>query len=370
MRYFISTGEASGELAGVVLARAVRALDPEASFEGIGGARMRDEGFVLWRDHRGWATFGPFEAFPRIPKMMREMHAAAARVKDADPDCLVLVDFGAFNVRLAYAARRAGYRGPIVDLFPPAAWLDRPAAARAVTVVAHAVTAFEHQRDFYVSLGLPVRYFGHPLVSQYRLRELPPAPPPDGGTIAFLPGSRASEIRRHVPLLARALARLRLTRPNLAVLAGSAPGGARALARAMRRSGLNGVPIVEGAAQAAGSADAAFVASGTAVLECALLGVPPVAFYTLSPLLAFYGRFVYRGPFFTIPNLVMHREIVPEFLHKRATPHSLAGAMETVLKDPGAAYRELLELRAALGPSDSLERIARFVVETASARAC
>ncbi len=168
MRYFLSSGEASGELAATLLAQAIREFDPQAQFEGIGSARMRDTGISLWKDHAGWASIGPLAAVPRIPKLLLIMLRAAHHIARTKPDLVVLIDFGAFNVRLAKRLRAIGYQGPILDVFPPATWLDREKTARDLAAVAIPLTAFEHQRDFYRSLGLRIAYFGHPLAGQYR----------------------------------------------------------------------------------------------------------------------------------------------------------------------------------------------------------
>ena len=366
MRYFISTGEASGELAATVLAQAIRRADPNATFEGIGAARMREAGFTLWRDHTGWASMGPLAAVPRIPKLLITMLATARHIAKTKPDLVVLVDFGAFNLRLAKRLRAIGYRGAVLDVFPPGTWLDRERTARDVAAVAVPLTAFEHQRDFYLALHLPIAYFGHPLSSQYAMRSARPTPAATGGVVAILPGSRAGELRYHVPALLDAYAQLKAARPDLRAIAGAADERSeRTLRAAVSRRGLTGLEIVRGTAAAIRDADAAWVASGTAVLECALSGVPAVALYVISPTLANHARRVYSGRFITLPNLVLQREVVPELLQEEATPERLAGAMEGVLADPRAQYAELVHLRQALGPADALEQCAAFAVQLA-----
>src|SRR5271169_1420907 len=106
MRYFFSTGEASGESSALLLARAIRAVDPEAKFAGIGAERMRAAGFTIWRDHTGWASMGPLAALPRIPKLLATMWRTAFHLAKTKPDLIVLVDFGVFNLRLAMTLRR------------------------------------------------------------------------------------------------------------------------------------------------------------------------------------------------------------------------------------------------------------------------
>ncbi len=372
MTYFLSTGEPSGELSAVLLVRQIRARDPRARFEAIGSARMRDEGIVLWRDHAGWAAMGPLAAIPRIPKLLLQMWLTALHVARTKPDLVVLVDFGAFNVRLAKVLReRLRYAGPILYLLPPAAWLDSERTARAVSRWTVPVTAFAHQEAFYRGLGLPIRYFGHPLLGEYREREPRATPARDGGVVALLPGSRKGELQYHVPVLVRALEELRRLRPNVrATLAASDARAAGALHGAVARAGLRDARVEPGVRAALRDADAAWSASGTAVLESVLLGVPTIALYVVSRAVVWYGRRIrrriYGGRFITLPNLVAGEEIVPEYLQDDATPQALARAMDRMLTDPQTARDRLARVRAALGSADALHRCAELAVDLAA----
>lgn len=366
MRYFFSSGEASGELAAVAIAEAIRKIDPQAQFEGIGAARMRGMGFTMWRDHTGWASMGPLAAIPRIPKLLLTMLVTAGHIVRTKPDLVILVDFGAFNLRLAKRLRAIGYPGPILDVFPPATWLDRERTAREVAAAAMPLTAFAHQRDFYRSLNLPIAYFGHPLASRYTARAPRPAPSNENGTVAILPGSRKGELRYHVPALFAAYKELKRRRPKLRAIIGAADDRAeRELRNAAQKAQLDGLTFVRGTHDAIADADAAWVASGTAVLECALTGVPSVALYIINPALVKHARKVYSGRYITLPNLVLEREVVPELLQEQATPENLAAAMDAVLGDPQRQSAEFPRLREALGPPDALDKIAGFAVQLA-----
>ncbi len=348
------------------MARAIKAIDPAAAFEGIGAGGMRDAGFELWRDHTGWASMGPLGAIPRIPKLLATMYWTAFHIAKTTPDLVILVDFGAFNLRLAKTLRRIGYKGRILDVFPPATWLDNERRAREVASVMVPLTAFAHQRDFYQSLGLEIAYFGHPLAAQYAMRASRPAPPREGGTVAILPGSRSGEMRFHIPRLFAAYRMLRKTRPQLRCIIGAADAGAESrLAAAASEAGIPEALIVRGTVAAVREADAAWIASGTAVLEAALSGVPCVSLYVIHSALVRHARRVYRGKFITLPNLILEREAVPEFLQDDATAANLAAAMEKTLRDPSRQYRELETLRTALGPPEALDRCAAFAVALA-----
>jgi lipid-A-disaccharide synthase len=366
VRYFFSTGEPSGEAAAIALARAIREIDTEAQFEGIGAEAMQAAGFRLWRNHTGWASMGPLAAIPRIPKLLNAMLRTAFHLIASKPDVIVLVDFGVFNLRLATTLRRLGYAGPIVDLFPPGTWLDNEHKARRVSRVAVPVTAFAHQYQFYQSIGCRVVYFGHPLASRYPMRAQRPASPRDGGVVAMMPGSRAGELRRHVPLLASAYRELQRRRPALrGTFAAADARAAAVIAQTVEREALTNVQIVRGVSAAVADADGAWAVSGTAVLETALLGVPVVALYVIPPILIRYGRHMIRHRFITLPNLVLKREVVPELLQEQATPQRLADALDALMTDPSIQYAAFAELRQALGPADALARCARFAVDIA-----
>ncbi|MGC2129418.1 MAG: hypothetical protein WA629_04890, partial [Candidatus Aquilonibacter sp.] len=143
------------------------------------------------------------------------------------------------------------------------------------------------------------------------------------------------------------------------------------IARAIKRARVENVTIAQGVAAAIADADAAFVASGTAVLETVLAGVPSIALYIVNPMVAGYGRRmqkkIFKARYITLPNLVLERELVPELLQDDATPEALAAAMEAVLLDPSQQYEQFAEVRERLGPADALDDCAKFAVALAKA---
>ncbi len=372
MRVFFSTGEASGDYLAASLGSALRARVPGVELAGIGGPRMAEAGFRITTETRGWASLGPFEALRRIPPLFANALSYAFRLRARPYDLIVLVDFGAYNLRLAKGLRMLGYRKPILYFFPPGTWLDRASRAREVAATTTPLTAFAHQRDFYRSLGLEIAYFGHPLVSLVEPRPARAPAPAGGGTVALLPGSRRQEIERHAPLLLEACRILRRERPALEIVAGASDDAAeRLIARAVADCApLPGAPVrVERGARAAlDAADAAFIASGTAVLEAALREVPAVSLYVVGRVEERYARRIFaklKRPYITLPNILLDEPAVPELLQREATPEKLAAALESLLADPSRQLASVRRLRALLGPPDALERCADFAAQLA-----
>jgi lipid-A-disaccharide synthase len=306
---------------------------------------------------------GPIDALAKIPRLLAIGTRTAAYLRRTPYDLIIVVDFGAFNLRVISLARALGVATPILYYFPPGAWFDNPVRARAVAQASDALTAFAHQRDFYRSLGLPIGWVGHPLVSTVAPRPPRPPAPPDGGVVALLPGSRAGELERHVPRVLDAFTILRHRRPNAtAVISAADAAAGEAIRRDLRLRSPMPVTIVERAADAFAVCDAALVASGTAVLEAALTEVPTVAFYVISEAQARIARRIWHRPFVTLPNLVLDEPLVPELMQEAATPMELADALDDALAAPGRQADGFRRLRDALGPPDSLERCARFAL--------
>ena len=365
MRVFFSTGEPSGEILAADLLGAMRnrvTIDAE----GLGDERLRSAGVRIVQRTRGWSTLGIFEALGMLPRVVPAGLRLALALRRAPPDLLVLVDFGAFNVRLAHLLRRLGYRAPIVYYAPPSAWLDSAKRARAVARVADALTIFAHQAAFYRSLRLPIAYVGHPLPSTIAPRPPRAAPPAGGGLVALLPGSRAGEIARHTPRLLDAFERVRRTRPDArAVLVAANDDAQRDAEHTLALRSPLPLEIVRDARTALRDADAAAIASGTAVLEAALLETPAVALYVLTEAQMKIARRVYRRPYITLPNLVLDEPLVPELVQDAATPEAIGAALERLLASPETQRDGYARLRAALGPPDALQRNADWVLAAA-----
>ena len=366
---FFVTGEASGDLQASLVAMAARKLRPDITVAGCGGARLRAQGARIVLDSSELASIGPLSVIPRIPLLYGIMRWLDLSIRKDPPGLYVPVDAGAFNLRLIARLRRSGYRAPIVYYFPPGAWLDNAAQARAVAAATSALTPFAHQRDFYRSLHLPVEYFGHPLVSVIASRQ--PTAPSARPRIVVLPGSRAEETMRHCPTLARGAARLSHAVSATFVAVAATDKRATQIRSLWRRAG--GPESLEisqkNTAAVLSGADLAWVASGTAVLEAALAGVPQIVFYVVSQAQYRLARAWLPASLLksiALPNLVMGRRIVPELLQHDFTADRLAEETLALLGQESARTRmheDYDELRAALGPPDALERNASYIVE-------
>jgi lipid-A-disaccharide synthase len=273
-------------------------------------------------------------------------------------------------MRLARAARRLGV--PVVYFIAPQVWAWRRGRLRAMARdVSRVLAIFPFEVGLYQEAGVPVEFVGHPVLDVLPALDAARARAglaADGETlVGLLPGSRDAEVRRHLPVLLGAAARILERRPGtrfaLPVATTIPPGPVQA---AIRGSGLPVEALPGEAYRVMAAADLLLVASGTATLEAACYGTPMVVLYRLSWPSYVLARALVRGvSHISLPNILAGREVVPELIQGRATPAAVASAALHLLEDEGgrAAQRQaLLDVRAKLGEAGAGLRAARAVL--------
>lgn len=374
----LAVGEASGDLHGATLCRALRAAAPECRLVGMGGPRMRAEGMDVTIDVTGAAAVGGTEAVGRLPALVRAYRSLRAMLGgEARPSVLVLIDFPEFNLRLAAAARRACV--PVVYFIPPQIWAWRPwriRALRRLTSLVLAVFPFEHA--LYRRAGVRVEFVGHPVIDA-----LTSAPTREQArkqlgideaalVIGVLPGSRREEVQRLLPAMRDAAARVAAVHPGARFVLGLAPTIEREAVDRLLAGAPAHIEVMADRTHAVmRAADLLFIASGTATLEAALLGTPMVVCYRLSWLSEAMARLLIRVPWMSLANITLGRAVVPE-LYRDTSGESLAAAALRVLDTPGAlrAQRDAFaELTGQLGHPGVGDRAARIILEVANDRA-
>jgi lipid-A-disaccharide synthase len=329
---FLIAGEASGDMLGAALMRAIRAARPETKFTGVGGKAMTREGLASLFPMEDIAVMGLLPVLARLPRLVARISETAQAVIETAPDCLVIIDAPDFTHRVARKVRRALPGVPIVDYVSPTIWAWRPGRARAMRGYVDCVLAllpFEPQA--HSRLGGPrCVYVGHPLVE--RLDALTAENASDSSTtLLVLPGSRVAEVERMTPLYGEALELLRQRIPGLDIAIPVAPHMEEPL-----RDALRGWPFAPRLVAQADKfanfrkARAALVTSGVATLELALADVPMVVAYRVSRFESLL-RFLVKVHSIVLPNLILGENAVPEFLQEAATPVALAEALAPLI---------------------------------------
>lgn len=375
----LSAGEASGDLHGGMLCRALRELSPGLRLFGMGGGHMAAAGMEVIVDPTGHAAVGTSEAVGRVPALYRAYRAMGHRLLTDRPRALVLIDFPEFNLRLARRARRAGV--PVVYFIPPQLWAWRAGRVRQMARrVTRVLAVFPFESPLYERARVPVTFVGHPLLDVVPLdltrdearRRL--GADPGHALVGLLPGSRPGEVERLLPPMLEAARRLAAADGRRRFVLGLAPSVAPEQVAAIRNKSAPGVPpinLVSGRIyEVMAAADTLLITSGTATLEAALLGAPMVICYRVSRLTELLARALTRVRWIGLPNLVSGRAVVPELIQGEVTGARLAEEAARLLEDPVAATAQraaFKDLRARLGEPGVGHRAARAVLDTAQA---
>ncbi len=374
----LSVGEASGDLHGATLCRALRALEPDVRLVGMGGGRMAAAGVEVILDPTAHAAVGTSEALGRIPSLYRAYRLMGQRLRDDRPRALVLIDFPEFNLRLARRARRAGV--PVVYFVPPQLWAWRRGRVRQMAErVSQVLAVFPFEAALYEHHHVPVEFVGHPLLDVLPLdlardearRRI--QADPGHSLIGLLPGSRREEIARLLPPMLDAARRLAAADGRRRFVLGLAPTVPREQVLAhLRAAGGPPIELLSGNTyELMVAADVLLIASGTATLEAALLGTPMVLCYRVSRTTELIARMLTHVEWIGLPNLIAGRVVAPELIQAQVSGERLAAEAGRLLdEDPVAATAQraaFKEVRARLGEPGVGQRAALAVLRTARA---
>lgn len=351
LRFVLVAGEHSGDLLGADLIRELKRRHPDAQFAGIAGKHMQAEGCVAWESADSLAVMGIFELIPHLRRLLRIRRELIARVLADPPDVYIGVDYKEFNLSVARKLKAAGLR--TVQYVSPQVWAWRQGRVHTIAESLDLMLCLlPFEAPLYEQAGLRAEFVGHPLADQ-----IPLEPDQRGArarlglqdrpTVAVLPGSRRGEIKRLGDDFAGTVRWLHERRPELQFVAPMAnPGARESFASALARCapGVE-VKLLDGESHAAlAAADVVLVASGTATLEATLSKRPMVVAYRIHPLTSWLVRSfnLMKAPYFSQPNLLAGRRVVPEIFQENVSPETLGAALLAQLDDAGGR-RALVE---------------------------
>ena len=322
------------------------------------------------------SVMGFAEVLPHLPRIVRRLNETTAAVRRLKPDAVVTVDSPGFCLRLAHHLRGSGI--PVIHYVAPQLWAWGPFRARKLKKrVDHIMALLPFEVPFFAKYGIPCTYVGHPAIDVGAERGDGPAfrarhgLPADTPILAVLPGSRAGEVRRMLPVFGQALVRLKEKYPELRIVIPVVDSVAHVVRDITRTWPLTSVLIIDMAERfdAFAAADAAMAKSGTVTLELALADVPMVVAYRISPLSAFLVRRMgVAVEHASLVNLLVGRQVVPERLQEECTPELLAETVDDILgseqvrAEQRQAFKEVVKALGDRVPSPS-ERAAKVVLD-------
>ncbi len=379
----IVAGEASGDRHGARLVAEIKQMLPTAQFLGIGGEALAAQGVKLMARAEDLAVVGLTEVAGRLPAVVHALREINRTLSQDRPALCILIDFPDFNFIVARLCK--WHRVPVMYYISPQVWAWRRRRVRTIArFVTRMVVIFPFEKDFYRQWGVPVTFVGHPLMET--LPDLPRREillkewglDPERFTIALLPGSRGSEIERHLPSMLKAATLIRQAIPEVQFilpLASTAPrdlvegvwGREEGLAAPRHLSQNTCLHLLQGQAYAAlNAAHLAVVASGTVTVEAALAGTPTVIIYRLAPLTFQVAKLLIRVDHIGMANLLAGEGLFPELIQQDFTPENLAREVLGWIREPQrleGLRQGLARVVERLGSTGASRRAAQVALE-------
>lgn len=334
-----SAGESSGDQHAAHMFQEMQKQCPAVRGMGMGGSKMRQVGIDIRFDSSGIGVIGLVEILKHYGEIRRALKLMKNIVASEKPDLLVCVDYKEFNLKLAQFAKRMGVK--VLFYVSPQVWAWRPGRVetygKAIDMMA---VIFPFETAFYEAKNVPVRYVGHPSVDKvHPLRSRAEdfalfGLDASSKVVGVLPGSRANEIKRMLPLMLRAVEQLAGRHPSLQFVLPQADTVSDELMASHLRACPVAIKVIKHQAyDAIQCCDAVMTTSGTASLEIALLGVPMLIAYRLSPLSYWLGKQLVKIPYIGLPNIIAGQSIVKELIQDAVSAESLSVEIERLLDD-------------------------------------
>jgi lipid-A-disaccharide synthase len=367
----IIAGETSGDIIGGLLATEIKLLRPNIELFGLGGDRMDTAGVRLYYHVNQLAVLGFWEIIKHLPFMKvveRNILSAVAKHK---PALAILIDYPGFNLRLAGKLRALNV--PVMYYVSPQVWAwGKGRIAKIKKLVNKMIVVFEFEKLMYEQEGVNAEWYGHPLLDIVKprferegfLKKIGLGA--DTIYVGLFPGSRKQEIEKILPVMIGTLARLEQEGMPLKGIVGCAPGIDDAYYRSFAGTALPDklTPLFSGSNtyDLMSYSVMNLVASGTATLECAMLGRPLFVLYRTSTLTYLMAKRLIKIPYIGLVNVVAGEKIAPEFIQGRCRANLMAGEVARYLKNDALLSEmqaRLSKVRSALGHPGASARVAR-----------
>ena len=371
MKIMLSAGETSGDLHGAALARELRALDPSIALIGFGGAEMAAAGVTLRQNYTDYNVMGISAVLLNLRRIFALLDDLTHLMEEERPDVLVIIDYPDFNWRLAARAKERGI--PVFSYIPPSAWAWRKGRAKSCAALADEIVAiFPHELPPYEAAGANISFVGNPLIDTVRAEMEPEEARRHFGIeendvpILLMPGSRCEEIERLLPPMLGAAEILQTRDPARHFFLPVAGGVDEQRIEEHLAASPVEVTLTHDARYALmKAARAAIAASGTVVMEAAVMGLPAVVLYRMSALSYFVGRLLVDVPRFSLPNILLGETFETELLQGAVQPERIAAAMEPIIADGEARSYVTERLARAvemLGEPHAARRVAEKII--------
>jgi lipid-A-disaccharide synthase len=354
MRYFISTGELSGDLHASYLVDEILKLDKEAEIYAIGGKNLRKKGINIFKNIEKLAIMGFIEVIKNFRVLKNTLDETYNFIIENKIDRVILVDYGGFNLKLLERLKKNNINTKIIYYIPPKIWIWGFKRIEKIKLADEILVIFPWEEEFYKKNGVKVSYYGNPFMEKYEKSTK------FGNKILLLPGSRKQEIESLIPHMLEIVESL----SNESFLL-KLPNEEYEKYVTDRMKSYKNLEIKYGItlAEAVKKSKYTIAASGTVILELSILGLPGIAIYKTSILNELIGKFIIKYKFVTLPNLTLDKEVYPELLQRDCNKNRILEEINKLENNREKSFDDIEEVRKALYGENILKSYGLAVVE-------
>ncbi len=369
-RVLVLAGEASGEMHAAALVRDIARIDPSISFVGIGGCEMAAAGVELLGHCEEIGVVGGVEGLHSLPEVLKTYKRVKRLLASGEVDLFIPVDYPGMNLRLACHAHKCGI--PVCYYISPQVWAWRERRIKTIArCVDRMMVILPFEEAIYRKAGIDAHYVGHPLLDsvrptlkreEFRKRC---GIPRESLLVTLMPGSRPKEVGYNLPVMLRAAGLISREVPDAQFALALAPTlKPSQVGVYLSKPGTPPVRIFKGDTYSLiGASDGALVASGTATLEVALLGIPMVVVYRVHPSTYEIGKRLVRVRWLSLVNNVLQEGAVPEFIQHAATPEEVSRGLLRRIEMVEESRELAQRLKGVLSPPEGFRRASELVLE-------
>lgn len=352
-KFFVSTGEVSGDLHLSYIVKSISKLDPKSKFFGVAGKHSREAGVKIIQSIDDLAIMGFVEVLKKYSFLKKKAREYVDFIKKEHIDKVILVDYGGFNLKFLELLKKEAPRVKIYYYIPPKLWVWGEKRIEKLRLADEIIVIFPWEVEFYKKHGIDAVYYGNPFYEKYHYQER------TGDSVLLLPGSRKQEIESIFPIMEKYM---EMSPSKEFILKLSSRDHLKWIKGDIKKYRNLKVEFEGSLKNCVKRSAVAVATSGTVTLELALMGIPTVVVYKTSILNELIARLFIKFTYVSLPNLVLGREIFPELLQRKCNAGEIEGAVNKILENREKVNEEIQKVRSALSGENILEKYGEFIL--------
>ncbi|MGL4254260.1 MAG: lipid-A-disaccharide synthase [Fusobacteriaceae bacterium] len=352
-KFFVSTGEVSGDLHLSYIVKSISKLDPKCKFFGVAGKHSGEAGVNIIQNIDDLAIMGFVEVVKKYSFLKRKAREYVDFIKKEHIEKVILVDYGGFNLKFMELLKKEAPRVKIYYYIPPKLWVWGEKRIEKLKLADHIIVIFPWEVEFYKKYEVNAVYYGNPFYEKYHYQER------TGDCVLLLPGSRKQEVESIFPIMEKYM---EISPEKKFILKLSNRDHLKWIKGDLKRHKNLKVELEGSLKNCVKKSEVAVATSGTVTLELALMGIPTVVVYKTSILNELIARLFIKFTYVSLPNLVLGREVFPELLQRECNPKEIKLAVNRILDNKEKVNNEIQKVRDALSGKNILDKYGEFIL--------